>query len=544
MKSQVQNETMVQNQAKDQHVLPNQTMVQMQWVGCPEQPILACNVMMGPGSGMQAMPGMPQAQLVQQLPQNQHASPDQQQIDAPQQVILQDLPEQWQQALQQAVQQSQSRQQVKGPVDQRVFPAHQQKQAMWERDFRRMGLGDHEVSGDRMRWGDDENNWRGHAATQQAMRGTMHHEMVRTPPLENNTVGTMPKPLIGGQRSGQWSDAKQRGRSGPIPPFNGMERPHFQQDRSRLPLHLKQVLTPSDPQNKSMFFPPPEQQPSWDATSGGRRPEAFEHRNSRSRDGGNWNARPSRSGPAALLGATGAAPLDTMKVQLQALQNEDPNTVFIARRINKLGFSSSIALREHFSTYGEVAHIHVSHSRVKNLRPGSNRNTETQWRLRPASLGFVVMASPEVTARILEDGPEHDVKGVTVRTQPFHHQAPDVHHSNQEAIGAYEPEETQAAEEDDYVAWAKGQPRSLSPGSDSFDTGTFDRFESGDSTSTTATSVQEFARCQRVEGATMCLQSSQPKVSAQVAANVEKEMEMLYNNFVMSEGPIVHTSSQ
>ena len=77
---------------------------------------------------------------------------------------------------------------------------------------------------------------------------------------------------------------------------------------------------------------------------------------------------------------------DTMKTQLQALQQEDPEMVFIARRINKLGFNSADQLRNHFATYGEVKCVHVSHSRVKSMRP------DVQWRMRAASLGFVVMA--------------------------------------------------------------------------------------------------------------------------------------------------------
>jgi len=105
---------------------------------------------------------------------------------------------------------------------------------------------------------------------------------------------------------------------------------------------------------------------------------------------------------------------DTMKTQLQALQQEDPETVFIARRINKLGFNSADQLRSHFATYGEVKCVHVSHSRVKSMRP------DVQWRMRAASLGFVVMASAEATRNILRDSPEHVVNGVAIRVYEFH----------------------------------------------------------------------------------------------------------------------------
>lgn len=110
-----------------------------------------------------------------------------------------------------------------------------------------------------------------------------------------------------------------------------------------------------------------------------------------------------------------------MKAQLQALSMEDPGCVFIVRRINKLGFASSGQLRLHFSKYGEVKSVHVSHSRVKSLRPQADRRTPSvQWRLRAAALGFVVMQSRDAIQRILEDGPEHEIQTVMVRVHPFH----------------------------------------------------------------------------------------------------------------------------
>jgi len=111
----------------------------------------------------------------------------------------------------------------------------------------------------------------------------------------------------------------------------------------------------------------------------------------------------------------------TMKAQLQALSFEDPGCVFIVRRINKLGFASSGQLQNHFAKYGEVKSVHVSHSRVKSLRPQADRRTPSvQWRLRAAALGFVVMQSRDAIQRILEDGPEHEVQTVMVRVHPFH----------------------------------------------------------------------------------------------------------------------------
>jgi hypothetical protein len=111
---------------------------------------------------------------------------------------------------------------------------------------------------------------------------------------------------------------------------------------------------------------------------------------------------------------------DTMKSQLQALQQEDCATIFIVRHINKLGFSSADKLRAHFGRYGEVKAVFVSHSRVKSLSVCRGRE---QCRLRAAALGFVVMTTPDATAWILQGGPEYMVNGVTVHVHPFHRRA-------------------------------------------------------------------------------------------------------------------------
>lgn len=111
---------------------------------------------------------------------------------------------------------------------------------------------------------------------------------------------------------------------------------------------------------------------------------------------------------------------DTMKSQLQALQLEEPSTIFIARRINKLGFASAELLRLYFQKFGPVKGVYVSHSRVKSLRSvGGGRPQDTCWRLRAAGLGFVVMQTTEATSRILAEGPRHMVNGVSVQVHTF-----------------------------------------------------------------------------------------------------------------------------
>lgn len=115
--------------------------------------------------------------------------------------------------------------------------------------------------------------------------------------------------------------------------------------------------------------------------------------------------------------------MHTMKEQLEALRHVDPATVFIARRINKLGFASADTLRSHFSCYGLVKDVLVSHSRVKSFKSTGRRRRGVgeHQRLRAAGLGFVVMGSAEDAAKILNEGPEHNILGAVVQLQPFHH---------------------------------------------------------------------------------------------------------------------------
>lgn len=116
-----------------------------------------------------------------------------------------------------------------------------------------------------------------------------------------------------------------------------------------------------------------------------------------------------------------ASAMHTMKEQLEALQGEDPTCVFVARRINKMGFSSAEILRFHFSLYGPVKDVLVAHSRVKSFQPSSRRRPKAgeHQRLRAAGLAFVVMASADDTARILADGSEHCVNGVNIQLHAF-----------------------------------------------------------------------------------------------------------------------------
>jgi hypothetical protein len=111
-----------------------------------------------------------------------------------------------------------------------------------------------------------------------------------------------------------------------------------------------------------------------------------------------------------------------MKLHLQALQQEDPATIFICRRINALGLNSAERLRQHFSRYGEVKGVFVSHSHVKctrAVRGSQDADLGGRCRLRAASLGFVVMMSAEATSCILQEGPAHTIRGIAVSVDVF-----------------------------------------------------------------------------------------------------------------------------
>merc|ERR1719272_207704 len=107
-----------------------------------------------------------------------------------------------------------------------------------------------------------------------------------------------------------------------------------------------------------------------------------------------------------------------MRMQLQALQAEDPGSVLIARRLHRLGFNSAQKLQEHFSQYGCVREVLVPHSRVK-ASPGRRART------RPAAIGFVVMWSAESAALAISQGREHLIEGITIDVQAFERRTPE-----------------------------------------------------------------------------------------------------------------------
>lgn len=110
------------------------------------------------------------------------------------------------------------------------------------------------------------------------------------------------------------------------------------------------------------------------------------------------------------------SPPESLHTHLSELQNQLAETVFIARRIGRMNFQSQEILTNHYSQYGTVVRVLVTHSKVKPYR-----GYGTQPRVRPGNFGFVIMDSPESVARILSAGPEQVVAGHRIRVEQYQH---------------------------------------------------------------------------------------------------------------------------
>jgi hypothetical protein len=104
----------------------------------------------------------------------------------------------------------------------------------------------------------------------------------------------------------------------------------------------------------------------------------------------------------------------TLQTHLKALGNEDPSCIFIVRKVNRLGFRSVETLTKFFSQHDTVVKVLVAHSKVKR-----NQGSSSELYLRPGSLGFVLMKTPESVQKILAQGPTITVQGTPIRVQPF-----------------------------------------------------------------------------------------------------------------------------
>jgi len=103
----------------------------------------------------------------------------------------------------------------------------------------------------------------------------------------------------------------------------------------------------------------------------------------------------------------------SLRQDLELLKSRNPEHVIIVRKIKKLGFESPQLLDDHFNQYGEVKELLVAHSHVK---PSAKR---PNGRVRPAALGFVVMATEKAAQNALKAGVEQMVGGSAIELASF-----------------------------------------------------------------------------------------------------------------------------
>jgi len=102
---------------------------------------------------------------------------------------------------------------------------------------------------------------------------------------------------------------------------------------------------------------------------------------------------------------------ESLATILRDLAQLDSARVVMVRKINRLGLESAAALESYFSRFGTLERVMVSHSRSKS--------TFGQTRLRPATLGFLLMSSADEVQAILAAGGEHMINDIPVIASPF-----------------------------------------------------------------------------------------------------------------------------
>jgi len=133
----------------------------------------------------------------------------------------------------------------------------------------------------------------------------------------------------------------------------------------------------------------------------------------------------------------------TLSTSLQLLSSEDPDCLFIVRRINKLGFKASRSLKKYFGDFGTVMRVLVAHSTVRQ-----SREFVAQARRRPSSLGFVQMSTAEGVQRILALGSEQQVEGSLIIVQKFERKHAEEAEREDDVINEDENEESSDADKD------------------------------------------------------------------------------------------------
>jgi len=99
------------------------------------------------------------------------------------------------------------------------------------------------------------------------------------------------------------------------------------------------------------------------------------------------------------------------------LQGIETERIVFVRRIKNLGFGSSECLWAYFSKFfGAVEEVLVAHSRVQRK---DTAKYPSETRMRPASIGFVVMHNREDASNIINGDRKHNIEGVTIEVETF-----------------------------------------------------------------------------------------------------------------------------
>jgi len=112
---------------------------------------------------------------------------------------------------------------------------------------------------------------------------------------------------------------------------------------------------------------------------------------------------------AAIQEVEGAG--DSLRANLLELAAMDSARVIMVRKINQIGLHSASVLEAHYSKFGTIERVMVSHCMAKN--------TSGIKRLRPAALGFLVMSKAEDAQAILAQGEVQSVQGVNITVGKF-----------------------------------------------------------------------------------------------------------------------------
>eukprot|EP00746_Dinoflagellata_sp_MGD_P000345 gnl/MRDRNA2_/MRDRNA2_100616_c0_seq1.p1 gnl/MRDRNA2_/MRDRNA2_100616_c0~~gnl/MRDRNA2_/MRDRNA2_100616_c0_seq1.p1 ORF type:complete len:301 (+),score=74.35 gnl/MRDRNA2_/MRDRNA2_100616_c0_seq1:142-1044(+) len=121
--------------------------------------------------------------------------------------------------------------------------------------------------------------------------------------------------------------------------------------------------------------------------------------------------------PDLNAGLEGSTDGNSLRNYLEKIKMHTPGCALLIRKIKPLGFESPEHLRAHCEQFGKVAEVLVSHCITK---PSPKR---AKGRIRPAALGFVVMASPEDADAVFAHGQHQNIAfrdgSVTVEVQRF-----------------------------------------------------------------------------------------------------------------------------